>query len=336
MPHRPTFRRKPLAATQVDSSEHQVHTIEHSLLTWHHAHRITSSEMTWLDSHIAVHPLAREDMTSRQERPKVDCHSEEQQMLLVVHIPVWDRTQNRLATAELDILITADQIISFCQSPRILEWLVEFEHRLTTDEEYKERIMGHGIGRFLYTLIDGLVDRQFIQLNKISAKLDEIDQQLFNDEASPEKLIKDIQGVRREIIAFRRVMRPQRTLIDDLEEGWKKLFSSTQENQELEQYWDDIRDALGRIWDVLENYREVVDSLHEANESIATHNINDILRVLTSMTAIILPLTLIASLFGMNVGVPGQGDKTAFWLLIIVMAALFSALFGVFKKRGWL
>ena len=76
--------------------------------------------------------------------------------------------------------------------------------------------------------------------------------------------------------------------------------------EDLEVYFDDIVDASERIWDMLENYKEVVEALEESNESVISHRVNDILRVLTAFSVVVLPLTFIASLFGMNTGVPGE------------------------------
>jgi len=99
---------------------------------------------------------------------------------------------------------------------------------------------------------------------------------------------------------------------------------------------DDIVDAHERIWDMLENYKEVVDSLAETNESVISHRVNDILRVLTSISVIVLPLTLIASIWGMNSGVPGEQDLTAFWIIVGVMAGLLVGMVAYFRRRGWL
>jgi magnesium transporter len=87
---------------------------------------------------------------------------------------------------------------------------------------------------------------------------------------------------------------------------------------------------------MLENYKEVVEALEESNEAVISHRVNDILRVLTSISVIVLPLTLLASIWGMNVGVPGQGDGTAFWIVIGLMAGLLLGMVAWFRKRGWL
>jgi magnesium transporter len=87
---------------------------------------------------------------------------------------------------------------------------------------------------------------------------------------------------------------------------------------------------------MLENYKEVVEALEDTNESVLSHRVNDILRVLTSISVIVLPLTLLASVWGMNVGVPGEGDTTAFWVIAASMVALLVGMVAFFRRRGWL
>ena len=134
-------------------------------------------------------------------------------------------------------------------------------------------------------------------------------------------------------IFFRKVIRPQRPLLTDLERVKQRYLAA---DLDLEIYFDDIVDAQERIWDMLENYKEVVEALEESNEAVISHRVNDILRVLTSISVIVLPLTLLASIWGMNVGVPGQGDGTAFWVVIGLMAGLLIGMVAWFRKRGWL
>ena len=101
------------------------------------------------------------------------------------------------------------------------------------------------------------------------------------------------------------MIRPQRQVLRDLEKVKERYLSP---EMDLEIYFDDVVDAHERIWDMLENYKEVIEALEDTNESVLSHRVNDILRVLTSITVIVLPLTLLASIWGMNVGVPGERD----------------------------
>ena len=106
--------------------------------------------------------------------------------------------------------------------------------------------------------------------------------------------------------------------------------------EELEIYFDDISDAAERIWDTLENYKEVIEALESTNESVLSHRLNDSFRILTAASVVLLPLTLIASIFGMNVLFPGEGQPITFYLILLLMAVLLVALVILFRRRGWL
>jgi magnesium transporter len=106
--------------------------------------------------------------------------------------------------------------------------------------------------------------------------------------------------------------------------------------EELDLYFDDIVDAAERIWDLLDNYKEVVEGLESTNESVISHRQNDVLRILTVFSATLLPLTLLASVFGMNVAFPGHDTAHAFWVIVGVMVAASAALLGFFRWKRWI
>jgi len=143
--------------------------------------------------------------------------------------------------------------------------------------------------------------------------------------------VREISNTKQEIINFRAMIRPQRAVFRALERAKQNHFG-----EELDVYFDDLTDASERIWDVLENFKEIVEALESSNESVLSHRLNDVLRVLTAASVVLLPLTLIASVWGMNVPVPGEGNPNAFLLIIVVMAALLVGMVLYFRRRGWL
>ena len=138
-------------------------------------------------------------------------------------------------------------------------------------------------------------------LRKIGNKLERLEEDIF--EGLADEVVRDLSNSKQEIINFRKVIRPQRAVLRDLERTKQRYLA-----EDLEVYFDDIVDASERIWDMLENFKEVVEALEDTNESVLSHRVNEVLRVLTAFSVVILPLTLIASIWGMNVGVPGEGD----------------------------
>jgi magnesium transporter len=145
--------------------------------------------------------------------------------------------------------------------------------------------------------------------------------------------VTEINNLNHQINNFRKVIRPQRPVLRDLEKVKQRYLAT---DLDLEIYFDDIVDAHERIWDMLENYKEVVEALAETNESVISHRVNDILRVLTSISVIVLPLTLIASIWGMNSHVPGEQSITGFWITVGAMAAILIGMVAYFRRRGWL
>ncbi len=218
--------------------------------------------------------------------------------------------------------------------PRRLEEMscVELFERCRADDTLRDKLFTRGSGYLLYRLVDDSFDYCFPMLRKIGNKLDALEEEIF--EGRSEEVVRDISNVKQEIINFRKVIRPQRPVLRDLERVKERYLAP---EIDLEIYFDDIVDAHERIWDMLENYKEVVEALEDTNESVISHRVNDILRVLTAISVIVLPLTLIASIWGMNVGVPGEGDAFDFWLVIAAMAAILAGvMLTYFRRRGWL
>jgi magnesium transporter len=305
-----------------------VETISAEGLRWVNVEEPSPLEMAWLEEHFDFHALDFEDVLSRNQRPKIDEYDD--YLFIVLHFPVFDRAVGRLNAGELDIFVGQDFLVTIPNQPlQPIEYLFE---RIRSKGELREQHFSKGSGYLLYRIVDDSFDYCFPMLRKIGNKLDALEDDIF--EGRSDEVVRDIFNVKQEIINFRKVIRPQRSVLRDLENS-KQRFLAPAEG-ELDVYFDDIVDAHERIWDMLENYKEVVEALEETTESLLSHRVNDILRVLTSISVIVLPLTLIASIWGMNVGVPGEGDQADFYVIAGVMVALLVGMVAYFRRRGWL
>jgi magnesium transporter len=289
-------------------------------------------ERAWLEENFEFHALDFEDVLSHNQRPKIDQY--EDYLFIVLHFPVFDSTARRLGAGELDLFVGPGFLITIPNQPiQPVEYLFE---RCRQKEEMRDQLFARGSGYLLYRLVDDGFDYCFPMLRKIGNKLDALEQEIF--EGRSEAVVRDISDAKQEIINFRKVIRPQRPVLRDLEKVKGRYLAP---ELDLEIYFDDIVDAHERIWDMLENYKEVVEALEDTNESVLSHRVNDVLRVLTAISVIVLPLTMIASVFGMNVGLPGGGDppggaSTSFWVIIGVMVAILLGMVSYFRRRGWL
>lgn len=297
--------------------------IETDRLRWIHIEKPTAVDRVWLEERFPdFHPLDYEDIYSRNQRPKVDEY--DKYLFIVLHFPQYDKTVGRLNAVELDIFVGPDYVITMPNDP--IQPLTALYERAERKEKLRDEIMGKGAGYLLYRIVDQCVDASFPMLRKIGNKLERLEDDIF--ETNSAGTVRDISNAKQEIINFRKVVRPQRTALKDLERTKRYLTD--------EIYFDDINDASERIWDMLENFKEVAEALERTNESMYSHRANDVLLVLTSITVIVLPLTLFASIFGMNTGVPGESNIHAFWVIVGLMIVILIAMVTVFRKRRWL
>jgi magnesium transporter len=326
---RPRLRKGPRVGVDANaahaSPEPNVETIEAHGLRWINIERPGAIDRAWLEEHFEFHPLDYEDVTSRNQRPKIDEYDD--YLFIVLHFPVFDKAVGRLNAGELDIFVGPDFLITLPNRPiPPVSYLFD---RCESSEELRDSLLSKGPGYLLYKIVDDSFDYCFPMLRKMGNKLERIEEDIFLGRS--EEVVRDISNAKQEIINFRKIIRPERVVLRDLERTKQRYMAD-----DMDIYFDDIVDASERIWDMLENYKEVIEALEDTNESVLAHRVNDILRVLTSFSVVILPLTLIASVFGMNVEVPGEGSIAAFWVVVAAMVLLLGGMLAFFRRRGWL
>jgi magnesium transporter len=296
-------------------------------LTWVHLDAPTFEEATELRDRFGWHPLDLEDVLSKRQRPKVDEYADEGYLFAVLHFPVYDKNVQRLNAAELDVFIGHDYLVTL---PNVeLLPVTRLFRRCEEDPALREQLFGKGSGYLLYHVLDDLFDYCFPILDKIGHKLDSIEDDI--DDERFDEVVKDISKAKQEIISYRKIIKPQRPMLRLLERQVERFLP-----EDLDPYFDDIVDASERIWDLLDNYKEVVEALEDTNESAISHRQNDVLRTLTVVTVILLPLTLITGIFGMNVHFPGFETAAAWWGIFAAMIVVAVGLAAFFRYKRWL
>jgi magnesium transporter len=317
--------RAPGAGDVAERTEPRISELAAEGLTWVHADRPGEAEVSYLAERFGFHELDIEDVLSKRQRPKIDEYPD--YLFLVLHFPFYDKSVQRLNAAELDIFIGQDFLITL---PNVeLLPVTYLLRRCERDPALREELFSKGSGYLLYHILDDLFDYCFPILDKIGTKLDAIEGAIFEERS--EEVVRDISNAKQEIIAYRKIIKPERATLRLLERSTLRFLP-----ENLEVYFDDIVDASERVWDLLDNYKEVIDGLESTNESFISHKQQYRLQLLTVVSVILLPLTLLASVFGMNVGVPGEGSTGPFWVLVGFMVALGVGLLVLFRWRRWL
>src|SRR5438034_6028816 len=204
---------------------------------WVNIERPSPLEAAWLEEHFAFHALDLEDVLSRNQRPKIDEYPD--YLFIVLHFPVFDKQVGRLNAGELDLFVGPDFLITIPNQPlQPISYLFE---RCRTSEEMREQYFSKGSGYLLYHVVDQSFDYCFPMLRKIGNKLEQLEEDIFIGRG--EEIVRDISNVKQEIINFRKIIRPQRNVLRDLERTKQRYLAP-----ELEIYFDDINDASERIW----------------------------------------------------------------------------------------
>src|ERR671924_910138 len=197
----------------------RVEIVEAPGLRWINIERPRAVDQAWLEERFEFHPLDYEDVFSRNQRPKIDEYDD--YLFIVLHFPRFDKQVGRLNAAEVDLFVGPDYLITLPNEPlQPIEYLFE---RCRTNEELRDSLFSKGAGYLLYKIVDDCVDASFPMLAKMGNKLERIEEDIFEGKFA--EVVRDISNVKQEIINFRKVVRPERTVLRDLERS-KQRFPS--------------------------------------------------------------------------------------------------------------
>ena len=295
---RPTLRRRSQAERiplETLPGAARIEVIEAAGLRWVNVERPSPNDQAWLEEEYGFHPLDFEDVFSRNQRPKLDSYDE--YLFIVLQFPSFDKSTRRLSRGRGRPVHRAglpDHPAERAVRP------APGDLRALRDTRGPARARPSRRARATSSTSSSTAAST--RRSRCSARSASSSSGLEDDifEGRSDKIVRDISDAKQEIINFRKIVRPQQTVLADLEKAKQRYLA-----EELEIYFDDISDAAERIWDILENYKEVVEGLESTNESVLSHRLNDSFRILTAASVVLLPLTLVASIFGMNVKVPG-------------------------------
>lgn len=301
-------------------------TITHGPLTWLDLTHPSADDVASLSQRFPyIHPLNLEDIRSPIERPKLDQDAD--YIFVVMHFPLWDSRHKLSRAAEVDFFVGRDYVVTVHNGA--LKPLTSQVERCLADSAERERLLGRGANHAFHTLIDGLVDYIFPILGKVDKRLHAIEDSLFASNAK--RVIQEIALLRRDIISLRRIIRQQIPIAQQLETVQHPIL-----HDEMEEYFGDIADHLFKQRDIIDENYEIINSFAETADTLASYRINEVMRILTVISVIMLPLTLISSIYGMNIELPFADDHNAFIITAGVMLAIALLMLIYFRVRNWL
>ena len=299
-------------------------TIHAKNFVWIHLVRPSADDVFEIAKNYDLHPLVAEELTRPTFRPKVEQY--DSYLYLVLHFPKYDAGDSNHG-AEIDFIIGKDFLITtqYVDMPSFEDFLRACE----SDKRKAKQYMG-STGELLYYLLSHLFANALRELEIMDTHIAAMKTLIFR--VPNRKFVEDISLLRREVLDFRRTIHPQQSVLESLEEEGKMFFG-----KEMRLYLTRIIGDYLRVWHILENHKETIEALHETNESLISLRTAEITKNLTIMAFVTFPLTLLASLFGMNtVSIPIVGRPHDFWLIIGIMVASVLGMFAYFHYKKWL
>ena len=293
--------------------------------------------VTWLDidgvhqaeileavgAQVNLHPLVIEDIHNTYQRPKVEDY--EEYLYIVLKMISWDEDSKEILGEQVSLILGQNYVLSFKEDPGDI-----FDPIRQRLREGKGRIRKMGADYLAYALLDQVVDHYFLVLENLGEQIEDLEEELVtNPDAST---LQTIHHLKRELIFLRKSVWPLREAISSLERGESPLFQS-----ETLVYLRDVYDHTIQVIDTIETFRDMVSGMLDIYLSSISNRMNEVMKVLTIIATIFIPLTFIAGVYGMNfVNMPELQWPGGYFMVWGVMIVIFIGMLIFFKRKKWL
>lgn len=300
-------------------------TVTHKNLSWYYFKEPNADDVLAIQTKFNLHPLVIEEFSTPTLRPKATQY--DNCLFLSIHIPLFDAENKTTYPGEIDIVVCENALIT--SHDKDIYQLTDFFNELKSNAKKREEYMSQSPGALLRYIIEMLMESCFPKLDHISKKLDYVEMEIF---AGHEKeMVFEISVVKRDILNFRRTMKPQRSVFESLAQKDFRLIEP-----ELKPYFQDLIGTNIRIWNNLESAKETVESLEETNNSLLSNKLDMTMKVLTIFSAVLLPLTVYSNILAMSASIPFGNNPHGFWIHMSIMLFIGAITIALFKVRKWL
>jgi magnesium transporter len=299
-----------------------IHIVKNGDIQWLNVTQNTTLEINWLKNKFNFHPVDLKECLPPTQRPKLV--ERENYLFMILLFPVYNRKTQEIKPAEVDFFIGHNFLVTVHDSQ--LSPLREF---FTECEKKHPHVLEEGISGLLYEVLSRLLNYCFPILLHISNDIEKIEGEVFGQHGP--RLIYDVALIKKNIVNFRKSMQAHKNVIHRLVEASGRFFP----NLKLDLYFKNLIDQTREIWDLLENNTDTINALHESQSSLSSYRLNKIIKTLTIISVIFMPLNLTAFLFGMNVPHPLMENPYGFWIVGCAMVIITLLMFLIFRKKRW-
>ena len=297
-------------------------------LTWVDIIDPDRKDIKFLKESFDFHPVVLKELLSPTLRPKVEHY--DNYLFMVLHFPIYDPKEKATKSIELDFLITKNALITIRYAK--IQPLEGFWKKCQKDSQYL--YFQNSPALLLHCILEELNNFSLRQIDHITKKLDAIEKKIFKIRSPKQEneMVEKISLIRMDILNFRRTIKPQSAILRSLKARGIEFFG-----KKLAPYFTDIIGDYLRVWNLLENHKETIESFQETNDSLLTNKANRVMTILTMFAVIVFPLTLLAGVWGMNTDfLPFVGMANDFWIIVSIMIMGMTFMLVMFKLKKWL
>ena len=301
--------------------------IQNNNITWINIVNPSKKDVRFLKEEFELCPSILKEYIPKIKRPKVEEYKT--YLFAVIHFPVFDSKLRKTISTELDIILFKDILIT--SHSGLLPELKKVFKECKSDEMVKNYYIRNNAVELIFKILDKLIDTRMPMLDHIDDNINDVEKEIFD--GNERKMVDEIAIVKHDIISFRRIMKPQRMVLESLSRNMSKITDRNLLKLSAEVIGSNIK-----VWNTLENHKEMIEALEHTNESLLSYKLGDTMKILTAFSVIVLPLSLIANAFGMNVtnGMPFLGLPNGFWIIVIFMSSITFISFLFFRFKRWL
>lgn len=290
----------------------------------------TEDDIKYVKENFGIRDVVLNRLIPPMKRSELEEYNE--YFFIILHFPIFDADGRRSRPEELDIIITKDTIITSHNGH-----LTEHNNFFSICKECaaeKSVYLGKGHVHLLFHLLDSLIDAQMPMLDHIAENISKIEENVFKGQE--QEMLREIAIVKRDIIDFRRIIKPQHSILESLTRKAFHLFGEKY-MQGFERHAQEIIGSNIKIWNTIENHKEMIESIEGTNESLLSYKLNETMKLLTAVSVILTPMALIINVFGMSFGeFPLRDNPYGFWIVMLFILLTGIILTLYFKTRKWM
>ncbi|MEA2097647.1 MAG: magnesium transporter CorA family protein [Patescibacteria group bacterium] len=301
--------------------------IKNGKIKWMNIANPNSKDVQFLKKNFDICPTVLREYIPKIKRPKVEEYKN--YLFIIIHFPIFNRKTRKTISTELDIILFKNTLIT--SHTGLLPELKKIFEKCSSDENVKKYYLRKNAVYLAYHILDKLIDTRMSMLDHVDDHIEYIEDQMFK--GNEKKMVNKIAMVKHDIISFRRIVKPQRMVLESMVKSITKI-----NNENFLKYSSEVIGSNIKVWNTLENHKEMIEALEHTNESLLSYKLGNTMKVLTAFSVIVLPLSLIANAFGMNVtnGMPFINSSLGFWIVLYLMFIITSISFIFFKHKKWL